>query len=100
MKKIILLCAAGMSTSLLVTNMKKASQEQGLDYEIAAYPVAEAEKVAADAAAVLLGPQVRFAVKDVQKKLPNVPVDSIDMRDYGTMNGKKVLAKAQTMIVD
>ena len=36
MIKILLACNAGMSTSLLVENMKKAAQEKGLEIEIKA----------------------------------------------------------------
>ena len=34
MKKILLCCSAGMSTSLLVTKMKKVAEEKGIDVEI------------------------------------------------------------------
>ena len=47
MKNIVLFCAAGMSTSLLVNKMKEAAEEQGLDYQIAAYPLSEADTLKA-----------------------------------------------------
>ena len=34
MKRIMLVCAAGMSTSLLVTKMEKAAADQGLESDI------------------------------------------------------------------
>ena len=33
-KTIMLVCSAGMSTSLLVTKMQKAAEEQGIDTDI------------------------------------------------------------------
>ena len=42
MKKIILLCAAGMSTSMLVKKMQEAAAAENFECEIAAYPTAEA----------------------------------------------------------
>lgn len=39
----------------------------------------------------MLGPQVRHQLKALQKAAGDVPVEVIDMRDYGTMNGKNVL---------
>lgn len=33
-KTIMLVCASGMSTSLLVSKMKKAAEEKGVDAEI------------------------------------------------------------------
>ena len=38
MKRIILACAAGMSTSIVVSKMKAAAEGKGLDYEIYAIP--------------------------------------------------------------
>ncbi len=100
MRKIVLLCAAGMSTSLLVTKMQQASQEIGYETDIAAFPVASA-KDHADADIILLGPQVRFAKKQVQDQVgPNVIVDDIDMQSYGTMNGKKVIDQVRKALGD
>lgn len=44
MKNIMLCCAAGMSTSLLVTKMEKAAKEQNIEAKIWAVPVEEAKK--------------------------------------------------------
>ncbi len=41
MKKIMLCCAAGMSTSLLVKKMLTSAQERGLDVEIKAFGAGE-----------------------------------------------------------
>ena len=43
-KQIMLVCAAGMSTSLMVSKMEKAAQDQGLDAHIFAVPVPEAKE--------------------------------------------------------
>lgn len=98
MKNIILLCAAGMSTSLLVTKMQDAAKEQGLEYHIEAFAINEDKKASELADVLLLGPQVRFQVKKMREKYPDLPIDSIDMRDYGTMNGANVLAFARKMM--
>ena len=51
MKKIVLLCSAGMSTSMLVKKMQAAAEAENYACEIAAYPMAEAgDKAAASAA--------------------------------------------------
>ena len=42
MKKIVLLCASGMSTSMLVKKMQEAAKAENYDCEIAAYSAAEA----------------------------------------------------------
>lgn len=92
---IILACAAGMSTSMLVLKMKAAAEEQGKDVEILAYPVTEAEEYAEknQLDVLLLGPQVRYKEVEFKQKLEpkNIPVGVIPMMDYGMMNGAKVL---------
>ena len=46
----------------------------------------------------MLGPQVRYVLKNVQDVVDDkAPFDVIDMRDYGTMNGAKVLDRAIKM---
>ncbi|MDI9221226.1 PTS sugar transporter subunit IIB [Pantoea sp. EA-12] len=94
--RIVLCCAAGMSTSMLVNKMQSAAQGRGLVIDIKAVPVAEFERILPDADVVLLGPQVQFeaarltAIATPQGKAVAV----IDMMDYGMMRGEQVLEKA------
>lgn len=90
MTKIVLLCAAGMSTSALVRKMKDAAKAEGYKCDISAHSVSEAKSYQS-ADMILLGPQVRYRLKEVQGELPNNKVEVIDMKDYGMMNGKAVL---------
>lgn len=98
MKKIILLCAAGMSTSLLVNKMRKAALEESEQYDIEAYPIIEAAEKASDADVILLGPQVRFQESQIKMLLPDRKVAAIDISAYGTMNGKLVLEQAKKIM--
>ena len=91
MKKIYLFCAAGMSTSLLVTKMQEAAKELSFDCTIEAHPVSEVSERAKDADVVLLGPQVRFQLNKVKEQC-TCPVEAIDMRAYGMMDGKAVIS--------
>ena len=91
MTKIVLLCSAGMSTSILVKKMQKAADEIGYKADITAHSISEAATVGSQSDIVLLGPQVRFNLSSVQKQVPNVPVEVIDMRAYGTMDGLAVI---------
>ncbi|HHJ8717353.1 TPA: PTS sugar transporter subunit IIB [Streptococcus pyogenes] len=101
MKSIMLVCNAGMSTSMLVTKMQKAAQARDLEVSIWAVPVSEVDnEVAANSIDVLLlGPQVKFLLKDFKDKFePDIKVDAINMADYGLMNGEKVLETALAMM--
>lgn len=88
---ILLVCSAGMSTSMLVTRMLDSAKSKGIDARIEAHPVAETETYGQEADVILLGPQVRFQLNNIRKMFPDKPVEVIDTRDYGMMNGEKVL---------
>jgi len=60
-----------MSTSLLVSKMRKAAEEIGYECEINAYSVSEVTTYGPESDIVLLGPQVRYELNNVQAKLPN-----------------------------
>ena len=95
MKKILLACNAGMSTSLLVSNMQKYAKEIGVEVMIEAMPVLQAEKSWQEWDIILLGPQVRHVIGKFKETVKEqIPVLVIDMRDYGLMNGKNVLNTA------
>lgn len=96
MKKIVLLCASGMSTSMLAKKMREAAKADGYECSIDAFSASEA----ADADVVLLGPQIRFQKNKIAAQIPNVPVDAIDMRMYGRMDGKGALALARKLMND
>lgn len=100
MVKILLVCAAGMSTSLLVENMKKAAAERGLEAQIDAWPIADFERVVADYDVALLGPQVRYKLSSFQRVAEShgIPIEVIDMVAYGTVNGGKVVDQALKLL--
>ena len=100
MRKIILLCSAGMSTSMLVKKMQEAAAAENYECTIAAYPTSEAKEKASDADLILVGPQVRFAKGKIEEQCPGVPVDVIDMKLYGRMDGKGVIAFAKKKLGD
>lgn len=85
--KILLACSAGMSTSLLVTNMKKFC---GPDDVIEARPVRTVPDIIDDWDVLLLGPQVRYLEKDYKPLCvaKNKGFGVIPMQTYGRMDGK------------
>ena len=99
-KRIVLFCAGGMSTSLLVNKMREAASAMGKDYSIDAYGLSQVDVQGPDADVILLGPQVRYALKQLQEKFPGKPIDGIDMRVYGTMNGKGAVEIARKLLND
>lgn len=99
MKKILLICSAGMSTSMLVKKMQSAATEMSVEAEI--WAVGDADKALniPKADIILLGPQVRFMKSSIEEIVEGKkPVLVIDMAAYGAMNGKKVLETALAAI--
>ncbi|MGL4849322.1 MAG: PTS sugar transporter subunit IIB [Clostridium sp.] len=99
MKNILLVCSAGMSTSLLVTKMEAAAKDKGIECHIEALAEADAHKKLGEVDVLLLGPQVRFLLSKFKKEAPaELPIEVIDTVAYGTMNGAKVLDRALQLI--
>lgn len=93
---ILLVCAAGMSTSLVVNKMKKARTEEEEDWVIEAQPVDSLEEVIDDYDLVLLGPQIKYKANEIKKigKEHNIPVGVVGPKDYGLGNGRNILDQA------
>ena len=96
--KILLACAGGFSTSMLVEKMKEAAVARGLavtidacgDSGISGYLPVDV---------ILLGPQMGHIEGKVKELVNNAtPVTVIDMMDYGMMDGEKVLQTAIELI--
>ena len=98
--KIRLFCAAGMSTSLLVTKMREAAKAMGIDADIEAAGETRMNEETEGCDVALLGPQIRFQLKKFREELApmGIPVDVIEMADYGRMNGAAVLKKAMDLV--
>jgi len=94
---ILLCCCAGMSTSLLVSKMKKSALEQNLDYRIWAIPIESVNKEIGQADVLLLGPHLRYLYHDIKQlgDKKGIPVAVIDMAHYGTFRGADVLRAAE-----
>ncbi|PKG23530.1 PTS sugar transporter subunit IIB [Niallia nealsonii] len=102
MKKILLACSSGMSTSLLVTKMEEYAKSIGEDAKIWAVGQDQAKKEMENADVVLIGPQMSFLKGEFQKEAQkyNINVDVIDMMAYGMADGKKAYEQANKLIGD
>lgn len=102
MKRILLACSAGMSTSLLVSKMEEEAKERGIETKIWAVAQDKATEEMKEADVLLLGPQMRFMKKKLEgpAQEQGIPLDVIDPVSYGRINGKAVLDKALELIGD
>lgn len=100
MKNILLMCSAGMSTSIMVKKMTEAAEKIEADVVIKAIPEQQLNDHLVGTDIILLGPQVRFLLDKVQATAKSIPVRVIDTMDYGTMNGEKILRQALAILED
>lgn len=94
MLNIVLCCASGMSSSLLVQKMKRAAHEKNIDVNICAVSEHMLEGKIHQTDVILLGPQARFAKGRIESMAGGIPVEHIGVRDYGMMDGEAVLELA------
>lgn len=93
--KILLVCSAGMSTSLMVSKMKKVAEENRLEAEILAVAEANANSHFDSIDILLLGPQVKYLEEKFKvASAGRFPVQTIDTQKYGRMDGIGVLKDA------
>ena len=97
MKKILLLCDAGMSTSLMVKKMKEAAVKKGVEVEINALSIAKFQENLGN---YDVGPQVKYKKAELAAVAETVgkKVEIINTMDYGMMKGDKVLDLALSLI--
>ena len=98
MKRIYLFCSAGMSTSLVASKMQEVADKHNLPLEIKAFPDPKLDAIYEQyhPDVILLGPQVKFKFNAVRVKYEpkGVPVDVINLEDYGNVDGERILKRA------
>ncbi|MFV0393036.1 MAG: PTS transporter subunit EIIC [Coprobacillaceae bacterium] len=95
---ILLCCAVGMSSSILVKTMRQAAKELGQDqYKIASVDIGQIARYISRVDMVLIAPQLAYEYDRISllAKQYHIPVFVIDCDDYGNMDGKTVLLKTQ-----
>ncbi len=95
--RIMLACAYGMSTNMLVERMKKASADKG--YEIWAASKNDVKEQLGNFDVLLLGPQIAFELEELTQLVGGAtPVALIKGADYGLMNGENVVKFAEELV--
>lgn len=100
MTKILLCCAAGMSTSMVVKKMQKAAEIKGLVVDIKAVGLVEFATELPHYDCCLLGPQIKYKLKDFKiiADEQHKPIAVINSMDYGMMNGEKILNETLALL--
>lgn len=96
MKKILLICNAGASTSLFVTNLNEYSEEQGNGFTWTEMSNNEAKGNLDNFDAICVAPQIQYMAVSFTKETTK-PVIKIPPMVYGRMETEKLteLVKAE-----
>ena len=98
--RILLCCAGGFSTNMLMQNMKKVVKESSKlnedDFKFTAIPADALEAEIDNWDIVLVGPQISHKIEFIESltKTRNIPYAVIDKDVYGSMDGATVMKLA------
>ena len=97
--KILLVCAGGMSTSILMKKMEKYWKENGEDLDIKAVGLSEYQDVYQNFDIVMMGPQVSYRLKEV-KENTGLPTAAIESFDYAIANCPNIMKLAKKLYAE
>ncbi|QIK68953.1 PTS sugar transporter subunit IIB [Erysipelothrix sp. HDW6C] len=104
MKRVYLFCNAGMSTSLLASKMQQVANEYKLPIEVKAFSDSKMEQIIKEfnPDVILLGPQVKYRLEPTIEKYGHlgIPIEVIELEDYGNVDGERVLKRSIKLIKD
>ena len=94
--KILLVCAGGMSTGLLMKKMEAYWAQQGKELKITAVGLGEYEDVCKDYDIIMVGPQVGYRMAQI-KADTGMPCDTIPSFDYAIGNCPNIMKLAEKL---
>lgn len=94
--KILLVCNAGMSSSILVQKIKDAAKKNNEDVIVSATSSKGLDDEKGKWDVCLLGPQISYALERIKGEL-EIPVLAIPPRDYAMADGESVLNLAKKL---
>lgn len=96
--KILLICAGGMSTSILMKKLQKYSDEKNLGLEeIVARGMGDYDDIYKQYDVILLGPQISYKRADIEKSTGK-PMDVIAPYDYAIGNAENIFKQVNKLL--
>ena len=95
--KVLLCCAGGLSSSILMKKMKTWAQSHGEDLEITAVGTNEAVERWRDGwDCVLVAPQASYRMEDMKKEI-EIPMGAVPSLEYAIGDAEKVMKLAHEL---
>ena len=92
--KVLLMCANGLSTGILMNKMNQWAKQNNEDLEVKAIPIDDYLSVYKDYDVL----QMRYKIKDVQKAVTDRPSAVINPSDYALGNVENIIKEIKKMI--
>jgi cellobiose PTS system EIIB component len=90
--RIVLICGGGITTGILLQKMTRYAEELGLKLDCSAHGITSLNPLRFKGAKVIvMAPQVRYMVKEVENLYPEIPIKQIETDDFVNMDAKKIL---------
>lgn len=96
--KILLVCAGGASTSILMKKMKKYAEDKGFELEITAKGMSEYDEYGAQFDVILLGPQISYKQTEIEEHSKK-PVAVIAPYDYAVGNVENIFKQVDSILL-
>jgi PTS system cellobiose-specific IIB component len=97
--RILLVCAGGMSTSILMKKMDNYWKEAGEELNIKAVGLGEYQDVYQSYDIVMVGPQVSYRLKEI-KENTGLPCAAIQSFDYAVANCPNIMKLAKKLYAE
>jgi PTS system cellobiose-specific IIB component len=98
--KLLLVCAGGMSTSILMKKLEKYAAANGpADFEVIAKGLGDYEDYYKDYDVIMLGPQVSYKIKQIQETT-NMPVGVVVQLDYALGNAEHIFKAIDKLLAE
>lgn len=94
--KLLLLCAGGASTSILMKKMEKYAKANGIDFTVEAHGVSSYEDYFHNFDVIMLGPQISYK-RDTLAKETGMPVGVVASLDYALGNAENIFKQIKTI---
>ena len=90
MTQILLVCNAGMSTSIIAQKMEELGKGE---IKVTAVGISDYQENYKDKDILLVGPQIRFQADEIQKNV-TIPVMVMNFQKYGLLDAQGILDDA------
>lgn len=103
-KNVLFICAAGITTGLIVRSVQKSIDEKEVPVHVYSAPSIVAQQIINDEKidAVMIGPHIQHEVERLRELLTfkKIPFKLINQDDYMLLNGENILEDVIQLIAD